>query len=52
MRTSSFLATCLALSFGARILTDQIPGTGITLTITDPSAASLPLRFYRAVVLP
>jgi hypothetical protein len=35
-----------------RILADQIPGTGGTITITDPGAASLPKRFYRAVVEP
>ena len=35
-----------------RILADQIPGTGSAITITDPGAASLPQRFYRAVVEP
>ncbi len=35
-----------------RILADQIPGTGSAITITDPGAAALPLRYYRAVVVP
>ena len=35
-----------------RILADQIPGTGSTITVTDPGAAALPQRFYRAVVEP
>ncbi len=35
-----------------RTLADQIPGTGATLTITDPGAATLTQRYYRAVVLP
>ena len=35
-----------------RTLADQIPGTGATLTITDPGAAALTQRYYRAVVLP
>ena len=35
-----------------RILADQIPGTGSAITITDPGAAALPQRFYRAVVEP
>jgi titin len=35
-----------------RLLSDQIPGTGSTLTITDPGAATLPQRFYRALVVP
>jgi hypothetical protein len=33
-------------------LTDQILGTGGTMTVSDPGAAALPQRFYRAVVLP
>ena len=35
-----------------RILADQIPGTGAAITLTDPGAAPLPQRFYRAVVEP
>ena len=35
-----------------RILADQIPGTGSTITITVPGAAALPQRYYRAVVEP
>ena len=35
-----------------RILADQTPGTGANIPITDPGAASLPQRYYRAVVLP
>ena len=36
-----------------RILADQIPGTGSNIIIiSDPGAAALPQRFYRAVVLP
>ncbi len=35
-----------------RILADQIPGTGSNITITDPGAAALQQRFYRAVVVP
>ena len=33
-------------------LADQIPGTGSTIPVTDPGAAALLQRFYRAVVLP
>ena len=33
-------------------LADQIPGTGSAIPITDPGAAALLQRFYRAVVLP
>ena len=35
-----------------RILADQIPGTGSSITITDPGATALPQRFYRAVIEP
>lgn len=42
----------LAASPQWRILTDQIPGTGSALIITDPAGTTLPRRFYRAVVLP
>ncbi len=35
-----------------RTLADQIPGTGSLIIITDPGAAALSQRFYRAVVLP
>ena len=35
-----------------RILIDQVPGAGSTITITDPGAAALTQRYYRAVVLP
>ncbi len=35
-----------------RTLTDQIPGTGSAITITDPGAAALTQRYYRAVVVP
>jgi hypothetical protein len=34
------------------LLVDQIVGTGGPLVITDPGAATLPKRFYRADVLP
>jgi len=34
------------------LLADQIAGTGSVIPITDPGAASLPKRFYRADVLP
>ncbi len=33
-------------------LVDQFAGTGGTLTITDPGAVALSMRFYRAVILP
>jgi len=33
-------------------LTNNIPGTGGTVTVTDPGGASLPARYYRAAVLP
>ena len=33
-----------------RILADQILGTGSAIVITDPGAAALPQRVYRAVV--
>ena len=35
-----------------RVLADQIPGAGSAIVITDPGAAVLPQRFYRAVVEP
>ncbi len=35
-----------------RILADQIPGTGATITITDPAASSVARRYYRAAALP
>jgi hypothetical protein len=35
-----------------RTLTDQIQGTGGTITISDPGAGTQPQRYYRAVVLP
>ena len=35
-----------------RILAEQIPGSGSNITIADPGAASLPQRYYRAVVVP
>lgn len=35
-----------------RTLADQIPGSGGALIFTDPSAAALPQRFYRATVVP
>ncbi len=35
-----------------RTLADQIPGTGSAITITDPGAAALTQRYYRAVVVP
>ena len=35
-----------------RPLTDQILGTGAAVPLTDPGAASLTQRFYRALVLP
>ena len=35
-----------------RTLADQIPGTGAAITITDPGAAALPQRYYRAMVVP
>ena len=31
---------------------ENIPGTGATVQVTDPGAASLPMRFYRAQTLP
>jgi titin len=34
------------------LLADQIAGTGSVIPITDPGAAALPKRFYRADVLP
>ena len=34
------------------LLIDEIVGTGSPITITDPGAATLPKRFYRADVLP
>ena len=42
----------LSPSASWRPLADQIFGTGGTLNITDPGAASLAQRFYRAVILP
>jgi len=33
-------------------LADQLVGTGGTIQITDPGAATLCQRFYRVVVLP
>jgi hypothetical protein len=35
-----------------RLLVDQIPGSGSSIVLTDPGAAALAQRFYRAVVLP
>ena len=35
-----------------RTLADQIPGTGAAIAITDPGAAALTQRYYRAVVVP
>ena len=41
------------LTLGAwTLLVDQIVGTGSPIVITDPGAATLPKRFYRADVLP
>ena len=45
-------ADILATPTPWRILADQIPGTGSAITITDPGAAALPQRYYRAVVEP
>ena len=45
-------ADLLGLPTPWRILADQIPGTGSSIIITDPGAAAVPQRFYRAVVVP
>jgi hypothetical protein len=34
------------------LLVDEVAGTGSPIVITDPGAATLPKRFYRADVLP
>lgn len=34
------------------LLQTNIPGTGANIPITDNSAAGVPLRFYRVLVLP
>jgi hypothetical protein len=35
-----------------RLFADQTPGNGAAISFTDPSAATLPRRFYRAVIVP
>ena len=34
-----------------QVLKDNIPGTGQPVTIPDPSAKTIPQRFYRLVVV-
>lgn len=37
---------------GTRLVAENIPGIGAKVQVTDPGAAGLPKRFYRAATLP